>query len=299
MTDRAAVLNKPRLGILLLIGFCAFAPASDALVKLLGDTVPLVQVLIARFALLLFLLRPKLWVQRRLIWLRRDMLGWIILRSLLHLIAIACFFVSLRFLPLADALAIAYVMPFIVLGVGAVQGEKVTAVRLMLCFIGFIGTLMVIEPSFATVGWPAFLPVAVAILFTSFMFITRRISSTIETVDLQAMHGVITLAILLPLATLGTTLDIFPLRVISISPWQLLMLLGVGGLGIIAHLMMNYALRFASPPAIAPVQYLEISFGAFYGWFLFGDWPSTMAMVGILVTILAGLALFATAPKEA
>jgi hypothetical protein len=70
-------------------------------------------------------------------------------------------FASLRYLPLADAVAIAFVMPFIMLLLGWFYlGEEVGPRRFGACIVGFIGTLMVVQPSFAEVGWPALLPLA-------------------------------------------------------------------------------------------------------------------------------------------
>ncbi len=135
----------------MMIGFCALAPASDALVKILGDTIPLLQVLIARFIAQLLLLRGNLWTSRHNTWMCRDRIGLVILRSILHLVAIACLFLSLRYLPLADAIAIAYVLPFLVLGVGWFTGDRASPLTLALCLLGFFGTLMVVQPSFAEV----------------------------------------------------------------------------------------------------------------------------------------------------
>ena len=195
--------DNNRLGLLLMIGFCILAPASDALVKILGDGIPLLQVVIARFIAQLLLVRPNLWTSRRDTWMRADRIGYVILRSVLHLVAISFFFLSLRYLPLADAIAIAYVLPFLILGVGWMTGDRASPFSLGLCLLGFIGTLMVVQPSFAEVGWPALLPLVVAVLFTGFMFITRKISKHIDPIDLQAANGVCAMVILLPIAAFG------------------------------------------------------------------------------------------------
>ena len=60
-------------------------------------------------------------------------------------------------------------------------------------------------------------------------------------------------------------------------------------MGTLAHLSMTWALRYASAPTVAPVQYLEIPFGALYGLLLFDDLPNGMAAAGIIVTVTAGL----------
>ena len=212
--------DNNRLGLLLMIGFCVLAPASDALVKILGDGIPLLQVVIARFIAQLFLVRRNLWTSRHDTWMRADRLGYVILRSILHLVAISFFFLSLRYLPLADAIAIAYVLPFLILGVGWMTGDRASPLSLGLCLLGFIGTLMVVQPSFAEVGWPALLPRVVAVLFTGFMFITRKISKHIDPIDLQAANGVCAMVTLLPIAACRSMGSIFLeiLRVMNIKP---------------------------------------------------------------------------------
>ena len=273
----------------MMIGFCVLAPASDALVKILGDGIPLLQVLIARFMAQLLLLRRNLWTSRHYTWMRADQIGLVILRSVLHLVAIAFFFLSLRYLPLADAIAIAYVLPFLILAVGWFTGDRASPLTLGLCLLGFVGTLMVVQPSFADVGWPALLPIVVAVLFTGFMFITRKISKHIEPIDLQAANGVCAMVILLPIALVGKSLEIPMLMMVPVSNVELLYLIGLGVLGTLAHLMMTWALRFASAPTVAPVQYLEIPFAALYGWLIFKDLPNGLSAIGIVVTITAGL----------
>lgn len=272
-----------------MIGFCVLAPASDALVKILGDGIPLLQVLIARFMAQLLLLRRNLWTSRHYTWMRADRIGLVILRSVLHLVAIAFLFLSLRYLPLADAIAIAYVLPFLILAVGWFTGDRTSPLTLGLCLLGFVGTLMVVQPSFADVGWPALLPIIVAVLFTGFMFITRKISRHIEPIDLQAANGVCAMVILLPIALVGKSLEIPMLMMVPVSNVELLYLIGLGVLGTLAHLMMTWALRFASAPTVAPVQYLEIPFAALYGWLIFKDLPNGLSAIGIVVTITAGL----------
>ena len=290
--------DHPRLGILMMIGFCILAPFSDALVKLLGDKIPLIEIVFFRFVVQLLLVRKSLWTDRHDTWMQPKTLGLIFMRSALHMVAIALFFLSLRFLPLADAIAIAYILPFLVLGWGWVGGEKASLLRVLLCLAGFVGTLLVVQPSFAEVGWPAILPVIVAVLFTGFMFATRRITRTINAIDLQGANGISVLAMLLPIWFIGNSLDVPMFGVVSPSNVDLFTLISVGALGVAAHLCMTLALKFASAPSVAPVQYFEIPCAAFWGLLFFGDLPNGLAAIGIVVTITAGIGVLLTAPKK-
>lgn len=60
--------------------------------------------------------------------MRGRVLRLTVLRTLLHIVGIAAMFSALQYLPLADAVAIAFVMPFIMLLLGKyVLGEQVCA----------------------------------------------------------------------------------------------------------------------------------------------------------------------------
>jgi len=70
-------------------------------------------------------------------------------------------------------------------------------------------------------------------------------------------------------------------------PWGLLLTMGL--FGALAHLSMNWSLRFAPASTVAPMQYLEIPVAAVIGLAMFGDFPNWLELVGIALTIGAGL----------
>ncbi len=288
--------DTTRLGILLMVGFCVMAPLSEAFVKMIGTALPLMQVVLVRFLAPLVLIRPRLWRDRAVTWQRPGVMPLVMLRGVLHLTAISCFFLSLRYLPLADALAIAYVMPFFIISVGWFTGEPPSRVQAAMCLVGFIGTLLVVQPSFARVGWPALLPVAVAVVFTGFIFITRRLTRTIDPIDLQAMNGIAASAVLVPIVAMGTVWGWSEVRLVPIDAQQFWWLCGVGFIGTLGHLSMTWGLKLAPPSTLAPVQYLEIAFGAAFGWLFFKDLPNGLAALGILVVVGAGLMVLFSAP---
>ena len=52
---------------------------------------------------------------------------------------------------------------------------------------------------------------------------------------------------------------------------------------------MTWSLRFAPASTVAPMQYLEIPVAAIVGWLIFSDFPNGLALLGIAITIGAGL----------
>ncbi|MGC9370059.1 MAG: DMT family transporter [Paracoccaceae bacterium] len=282
--------DRPLPGIALMLLFCLLAPLADSMAKLIGERIALLSLVTLRFAAQVAILLPIVWGTGRSLRLPARAWRLSLVRTLLHIAGIALMFLALRHLPLAEAIAIAYVMPFILLLLGWLfLDEEVGIRRLGACVVGFAGTLMVVQPSFADVGAPALLPLAVAVVFALFMLVTRQLSQLADPIELQALNGLIALALLLPAVALVTALDTAPaLPALSEHRlWALMAALGL--LGTLAHLVMTWALRFAPSATLAPVQYLEIPFATLIGLAVFGDFPNGLALTGIAVTMSAGL----------
>jgi drug/metabolite transporter (DMT)-like permease len=295
--------DRPLLGIILMLGFCLLIPLGDAIAKLLAERVPVGQIVFVRFAAQALILVP---VSRALglsLRIPRHLLPQVLLRTLLQMAGITAMFNALRYLPLADAVAIAFVMPFIMLLLGKyVLGEEVGMRRLAACVVGFLGTLLVIQPSFAVVGLIALWPLAVAVIFALFMLVTRRIAKDTSPIPLQAVSGLIASLLMLPLLMLGQELNIDGLSTTlpASDSWTLLAL--AGGLGTIAHLLMTWSLRYAPASTLASMQYLEIPIATLVGWMIFNELPNALASLGIGLTVAAGLYAILrehTAAKEA
>ncbi len=282
--------DKPILGIALMLGFCIVAPLGDAVAKVLGASVPLGQVVLIRFAVQALVLLPMVWLSGRRWRMPRRVFALAVLRTVLHILGIGAMFTALKYLPLADAVAIVFVMPFFMLVLGKyVLNETVGLHRMMACVIGFIGTLFVVQPSFAEVGWPALLPVFVAANFSLFMLVTRQIAKQTDPIGLQAVSGFMAVIIVLPLLWLGDRIDIAALRTIYPTGEQWTLLIGIGLLGTCAHLLMSWSLRYAPSATLAPMQYLEIPIATMLGLVFFGDLPNELASLGIAITMAAGL----------
>lgn len=283
-----AVADRPLLGVLLVIAFCILAPLGDAMGKLLG-VLPLGQLLLARYAIQAALLLPLVYASGRTLALPLRIWWLTLVRTVLHVISLGAFFAALRFLPMAETVAICFVMPFIILLLDRLAGQHVGPHRLAACAVGFVGTLMVVQPSFMAVGAPALLPLLVAVLFSFFMLITRTLAKRTDPVTLQAASGLVATAILAPLVLLAAGRDWPELSPAAVTgtEWVLLGLLGLFGTA--AHLVITFALRFAPSSTLAPMQYLELPFATLIGWAVFGDLPNGPAVVGIAVTVAAGL----------
>ncbi len=282
--------DRPLLGILLMLGFCILAPLGDAVAKLLGEHMPLGLLIFARFAAQVILLMPLVWMGGRIWRMTGRVLRLTFLRTLLHIGGIGAMFTALKHLPLADAIAIAFVMPFIMLMIGKfILNEEVGLRRILACLVGFVGTLLVIQPSFAAVGLHALWPLAVAVIFALFMMVTRQIAKETDPIGLQAVSGGMACVLLAPMLLIGDAFDIDGLQLVMPDLWISFLMVSIGVLGTGAHLLMTWSLRYAPAATLAPMQYLEIPVATLFGWVIFRELPNTMAAVGIGITVAAGL----------
>jgi len=282
--------DRPILGIALMLGFCIIAPIGDAIAKLLGSSVPLGQVVFVRFAIQALVLIPLVWLSGRAWRMRGRILALTAVRTVLHILGIAAMFTALKYLPLADAVAIVFVMPFFMLVLGKyILHEQVGYRRLAACVVGFAGTVMVIQPSFASVGWPALLPVFVAANFSFFMLLTRQIAKETDPIGLQAVSGVMAVGLMIPVLLWGGATSLPALQTVTANAYAWGLLCAIGLIGTLAHLLMTWSLRYAPSATVAPMQYLEIPFATILGLLIFRELPNTLATLGIAIIMAAGL----------
>ncbi|MBF9042811.1 EamA family transporter [Rhodobacterales bacterium HKCCE4037] len=282
--------DRPLLGILLMFGFCTVIPFADALAKLLGEDFPLFQLIAVRFFTQALLFTPMAMLAGVTLFPSARVVGLTALRAALQIAGLFMMFSALRLLPLADAVAIAFVMPFIMLLLGwFFLDEEVGPRRLIACAVGFVGTLMVVQPSFAAVGWGALLPVGVAVVFAVFMLVTRAMSKEIDPLALQASSGMLALPFVAPLVFLPIAGDAPLVGWLTPEGSEVWLFVALGIFGSLGHLLMTWSLKFAPSATLAPMQYLEIPMATLVGFAMFRDLPNGLAAAGICVTIAAGL----------
>ena len=206
------------------------------------------------------------------------------------LLATALFFTALRFMSIADAIAIFFVEPFILTLLGAAfLGERIGWRRLVACVTGFLGALLVIRPGFAAFGMVALFPLGTAVCFSLYMIVTRHTARSLHPVALQAWTALAAAVLILPVLVGFQDSGIFPLDPIMPEGRYWAYLIGVGFGSTISHLMVSGALRFAPTATVAPLQYLEIISATLLGYLIFSDLPNATSVFGVAVIISSGL----------
>ncbi len=266
-------------------------PGIDAIAKVLSDTMAPGQVAWGRFVFQTGVLLPLMLILRARIGTAQP--GIHAARGLLLAGAILLLFWALKYLPIANAIAIFFVEPLILtLMSAAFLGERLGKRRLAAVALGLVGALVVIRPNWALYGWAAILPLGAAVCFAGYLTLTRHAAAAEHPLAMQLWAGLFAALGLSATILIG---EVWALAVIdpswpAVREWALL--LGLGLLSAIGHVMLAFAFRFAEAGILAPFQYLEIISATLLGLILFGDFPDALTWLGTAMIVAAGLHVF-------
>lgn len=286
----AMAQDRVILGIVLMLGFCLTAPMIDVSSKLATSTLPVAEITTARFVVQAALMMPICLALGFGIGFPVRLLARIAWRAVCLIASTYCFVAAVEHMPIADALAIAFVEPFILLILGRyLFNDEVGPRRIVASLVGFLGSLLVIQPSFVTFGLVALYPLGTALFFAFYMLVTRSLSRDMHPVPMQFHTSTLAIVICLPFIGVGWWLDLPLLAPLAPQGWAWLWLFGVGASSAVAHMMMTFALRFAPSATLAPLHYLEIVSAAVLGYLVFDDFPNALTWVGIAIIVGSGL----------
>lgn len=277
-------------GVGLMLAFCVLAPLLDVSSKLSAATVPVGQITGARFMVQGVLMLPIALFMGVNLRVDRRMTGFIFLRAVFLILSTYTFVAGIAIMPVADALAIAFVEPFILLMLGSfLFGDHIGPRRIAACAVGFCGALLVIQPSLAAFGTIALYPLGTAFFFAFYMLITRYMSQSMHPVAMQLHTSLAGSAICLPVLWLLDGSGVASLDSETPQGIAWLWLFGVGFWAALSHICMTYALKFAPTSTLAPLHYLEIVAAVALGYLVFNDFPNLMTWAGIVVIVSSGL----------
>ena len=277
-------------GVVLMLAFCMLAPLLDVAAKLASATIPVAQIVTARFVVQGALMLPVMIGMGLTLGINRRALGYIALRAVFLALSTFTFVAAISVMPVADALAIAFVEPFILLLLGKfLFGDEVGPRRIAASAVGFGGALLVIQPSLAAFGLVALWPLGTAFFFAFYMLSTRAVSGFMHPVAMQFHTSWVGLCMCLPVLLLAEGTGWAEFDPVSPKGLAWLWLFGVGFWAALSHICMTYALKFAPSATLAPLHYLEIVAAVALGYWIFGDFPNALTWAGIAVIVASGL----------
>jgi drug/metabolite transporter (DMT)-like permease len=274
--------GRPLIGIGLMLTAMAVLPFLDVIAKHLGQQgVAVLQIVWARLffgALLTLPFALKLAGVRGLV---PNMPLMHAVRALLLIAATAFFFWGLKYLPIADTLAIFFVQPLIVTLLSPlVLGEQVGIRRWTAVAVGFAGTLIIIRPGFQELNPGVFLALASGASLAIYLLLTRRIAGS-------APAMVTTFYTSLSGAVIMSAIVVFVWETPTPAQWGFFVLLSLIANG--GHYLIIRAYDNAEASLLAPLAYTEIVMATFAGWYFFGDFPDLWTFVGVGILIASAI----------
>ena len=212
---------------------------------------------------------------------------WVLTRNLLELGAILCYVVALANMPIADASALGQITPLLVLLAASILfRERIGGLRMALIGLGFVGALMVAQPTMQGISVYAVLALANAVLCAARDIAGRRVAA-----EVPGMIVAIS-AVLVVLAGSGVAHLVLEQWVMP-EARHLLLLGGAGLFLIFGHFFIFMAYRVGPTGVVAPFYYAFTIWAVVSGFLVFGQFPNALAIGGIALVVASGLTVVA------
>jgi drug/metabolite transporter (DMT)-like permease len=202
------------------------------------------------------------------------------LRLLLIVAEVACFYLSVRYLPLADVMSVYQATPLIVTVLAIpLLGERVGWRRAIAVAVGFIGVLLVLQPEGGVFTTPALIALAGSFGYALMMVVTRQLRET-GALSMIVYHTV-------AVGVAGLLTLPWGWEAIDLQSFACLVLLGVAATA--AHACINQSLRLAPAAMVVPFTYTSLLWAILLGWLFFADLPTPLMLLGAGIIVASGL----------
>lgn len=250
------------------------------LIKLAGERLPIVQILLVRQLVMTIVLVPLLAKGfPRSLKTSRPFLQ--LTRVAFALIAMLCGFTAIVHLPLADATALGFAKSFFVtIFAVLILKETVGRHRWSAIAIGFIGVLIMLQPGTSGFSIYGLYSVIAAACAGAVMIIIRILSRTETSNTILAFQAI------------GVGL------IMAVPAWQQwvppnaiewLLLIGIGVVSFFAQKANIYAFTYGEASLLASLDYVRLIYVTIFGWLLFHQLPDATTIAGAAVIVLASI----------
>ena len=273
-------------GIFVLIGSLLLYTIQDALIRVLPSTFTTFQIIFFRslFSLLpLFVLgvfeKKQTHIKGPL--LKTNYIGAQVLRGVIMFVSLCFYVMACKRLPMATLYTLSYTSPlFVTLLAIPFLGERIGLYRTCGIIMGFCGVIVAMQPGTEAFQSAGFLAILSGLFTGTSIVLGKRLA-------LEDSNTLITLTYVL--VSLFGSLIMLPSLWVEPSLFDFLILLLIGITGGIAQYGFIHAFRMAPASTLAPFDYSGLVWAILVGYFVWGEWPSSMAHIGSALVVCGGL----------
>lgn len=254
---------------------------SDTLTRYVVSEISPRLVIFARYAAFTLITVPLLFMGKR-VSLRGTSAPWLqVLRAFCVFLSSLLFAIGLIWVPVANASAIAFVAPLIVVVLSSlVLGENVSRSHWVAAMTGFAGVLFIVRPGQDGFGWAALFPILTAMTWATALIATKFMSATESrrvTACYTALYGFLGACVALAFDFSWPTARML---------WPLI---GIAFAGSIGQLLIVAAYHYMPASRLAPLSYVQLLWVLVFSALLFNTLPDAIAFVGIAMVVGSGL----------
>ncbi len=261
----------------LLSAFCFAVMA--ACVRIASSFLPQSEVVFFRNFIGFLLLLPFLLQQQ--VTLRTSQIKLHLFRSLTGLAAMACYFYSIKKLPLADAVLLNYTSPiFVGLIASFWLKEQLTLRRKLAIAVGLLGVLCLFRPSAAIASTAGLMGLVSGLLAGFALTSVKKLSATDPGTRIVFYFSLF-----------SSLISAVPMLWQFVMPsfGLMLLLLGLGFVGTVGQLFLTQAYKLAPASQVSPLGFFGLIFAGLIGFVLWGETPDVSMLVGMLFIVTSGV----------
>ena len=273
-------MNKNKLTqvALLAIGATFFGSFMGACVKLLSDDLHPVIICFYRCLMGLIIITPFI-IKNNFQALQTDNMRLQILRALINIISMICWFTAIGMMHLEKATALGFTTPLFttVLAV-IVLGEVIRFHRTAALLLGFIGILIIIRPGYMPFEFGTILMLIASFSFSFVLIFVKKLSATDSSLTIIFYH-------LLYMTPAFFILSLFYWQSISFN--QLVIFSLMGSSGLLSHWCLAQAFKMSDTTFVMPLQFTKLIWASFIGLFIFAEQPDIWTWVGGVIIFIS------------
>ena len=293
--------RKPVTGIFFALGGGVTLSVNDLAIKALSGSYALHQVILIRAFVGMAIVLGVIWFSKagfRQLRTRRPLDH--LFRVSIVMVSNVTYFVGLSLMPLADAVATAFVAPMLVTLMSAlILREQVGPRRWAAVAVGMLGVVVMLRPGAGVIQPAAILVLISAFCYASSHMMTRRMK---DSESAMALSFYVQVGFILLSSAMGLVVGdgkfagssdaslaflfrewVWP----PMADWPAFLATGISVA--IGGLMVSQAYRTLEAALVAPFEYASMPLAIFWGVVVFGQWPDLTAALGIALIGGAGL----------
>ena len=256
------------------LSFCAMT----ASVKSLGTSLPASQSGFLRYIFGLLLLVPFC-RQLGLTGVRKSLVSLMLIRGSLHAVAVVAWFYSMARIPMAEVIALYYLVPvFVFIGASFYLKEKVTTGRILCLIISVFGTFLILRPGLRELGSGHLVMLLATVVFGISFLLAKKATDEVKPLLLVFM---LTLTVSIWLAPLAF------IQWVSPSFSEILILILIAFFATVAHWAMSMAFKAAPVNVTQPIVFLDLVWAAIVGLVFFSEAIDIWVIIGGVIIISA------------